>query len=57
MRNGDDAGSGAAEIVVERLRRAVFQVDVIALSNGSEPDQLSADELCRILNVFHMAEA
>jgi DNA primase len=50
MLDGDEAGRGASEGIIERLRRAVFQVNVIALDDGVQPDQLSTSELHRLLN-------
>jgi DNA primase len=50
MLDGDEAGRGASETTVDRLRRIIYQVDVVTLSDGVQPDQLSIDELCRLLN-------
>jgi DNA primase len=45
MLDGDEAGRGASEEIAERLRRIIYQVDVVALSDGAQPDQLSEVEL------------
>jgi len=45
MLDGDEAGRGASEGIADRLRRAVFQVDVVALDDGVQPDQLSSEQL------------
>jgi DNA primase len=45
MLDGDEAGREASGGIVDRLRRAVFQVDVVALPDGRQPDQLSNEEL------------
>jgi len=50
MLDGDEAGRGASEGITDRLRRAVFQVDVVTLDDGVQPDQLSTSELHRLLN-------
>jgi DNA primase len=50
MLDGDDAGRGASEGITDRLRRAVFQVDVVPLGDGIQPDQLSTDELHQLLS-------
>jgi hypothetical protein len=49
MLDGDEAGRGAMEEIADRHRRAVFQVDVVTLSDGVQ-DCLSSDELCQLLN-------
>jgi len=48
--DGDEAGRGASEGIVDRLRRAVFQVNVVNLPDGVQPDQLSIDELHRLID-------
>ena len=50
MLDGDEAGRGASEGIADRLRRVVYQVDVVALDNRAQPDQLSTTELHRMLN-------
>jgi DNA primase len=52
MLDGDEAGRGASEEIVERLRRLIYQVDMVALDDGSQPDQLSSNELRRLLKVL-----
>jgi DNA primase len=49
MLDGDEAGRVAAERIADRLQRVVYQVNVIALPEGAQPDQLSIDELRRLL--------
>jgi DNA primase len=50
MLDGDEAGRGASEGIADRLRRLVYQVDVVELSVGSQPDLLSLDELNHRIN-------
>jgi DNA primase len=50
MLDGDNAGRGAAEGVADRLRRIIFQVNVVTLLDGTQPDQLSEDELHRFVD-------
>jgi DNA primase len=50
MLDGDEAGKGAAEGIADRLRRIVYQVDVVTLADGMQPDQLSTDELHQLVN-------
>jgi DNA primase len=45
MLDGDEAGRSASEVIVDRLRTIAYRVDVIALSDGTQPDQLSAEEI------------
>lgn len=47
--DGDDAGREAAEGIRERLRAAVFQVDLVSLPDGVQPDQYSSEEMHLIL--------
>lgn len=49
MLDGDEAGRGAAEEIADRLRRIVYQVDVVALPSGVQPDQLAGNELDQLL--------
>ncbi|HTR35819.1 MAG TPA: toprim domain-containing protein [Bryobacteraceae bacterium] len=49
MLDGDEAGMGASEEIVERLRRVVYQVDVVALTDGVQPDTLSEQEVRALL--------
>ena len=44
-----EAGRVAAEAIADRLQRVVFQVNVIVLPDVMQPDQLSTDELRRLL--------
>ncbi len=46
--DGDDAGRAGAQSIAERLMHRVF-VKVVDLRDGKQPDQLSSDELKRIL--------
>jgi DNA primase len=48
--DGDEAGREAAGGIAERLQLVVYQVDVVELPDGVQPDQLSSDELHRLLN-------
>jgi len=50
MLDGDEAGRGASEGIVERLRSVVYQVDVATLADGLQPDQLSSDELHQLVD-------
>jgi DNA primase len=50
MLDGDDAGRGAAPDIADRLQRVVYQVHSIELPQNAQPDNLSVDELRRILN-------
>jgi len=50
MLDGDDAGRGAAEKIADQLCNVVFQVDVIQLAEGAQPDQLSTTELVQVVN-------
>jgi DNA primase len=49
MLDGDEAGKAAAQGIGERLRQRIYQVDVVDLPNGVQPDQLSTDELSELL--------
>jgi DNA primase len=50
MLDGDDAGRVASEKIVDRLQRAIFQVDLVTLGDGIQPDQLSDDEINQLLH-------
>jgi DNA primase len=50
MLDGDEAGRTAAEGIIDRLQRSVFHVDLVELTDGMQPDQLSSDELRRLLD-------
>jgi DNA primase len=50
MLDGDEAGRRASEEIADRLRRVVYQVEIVALDDGLQPDQLSSDELRHMLN-------
>jgi hypothetical protein len=45
MLDGDIAGQEAAYEIAERLRRIIFQVDVVNLRVGTQPDHLREEEL------------
>jgi DNA primase len=49
MLDGDEAGRVAAEGISDRLQRLVYKVDLVELPPGVQPDQLSGDELRRLL--------
>jgi DNA primase len=51
MLAGDEAGNAAAQGIADRLRQIVYQVDVVDLPEGVQPDQLSGDELHRLLDL------
>jgi len=50
MLDGDDAGSGATDEIEERLGDVVFQVKIVALGDGVQPDQLSSVEIHNLLD-------
>jgi DNA primase len=50
MLDGDEAGRGAGEGITDRLRRIVYQVDVVALADGMQPDQLSIDDVHQVMD-------
>jgi DNA primase len=50
MLDGDEAGRGASEGIVDRLRSIIYQVDVVTLTDGMQPDQLSFGHLHRMLS-------
>jgi DNA primase len=47
--DGDEAGRAAAPEIADRLRRRVYQVDVIDLPDDTQPDHLPAEELAQLL--------
>jgi DNA primase len=49
MLDGDDAGRRAAVEIADRLQRVVYHVRSIELPQNVQPDNLSADELDRLL--------
>jgi DNA primase len=54
MLDGDDAGREASDEISDRLRRAIFQVDVVTLQEGAQPDQLPNAELQLLLESFRV---
>jgi DNA primase len=50
MLDGDEAGRVAAQGIADRLRQIVYQVDVVDLPDAVQPDQLSKDELQKLLD-------
>ena len=56
MLDGDDAGRGASAGIGDRLRRIVYQVDVVTLADGIQPDQLLEDEIYQVLNGITVAQ-
>jgi len=50
MLDGDEAGRVAAQGIADRLRQIIYQVDVVDLPDGVQPDQLSKDELRKLLD-------
>jgi DNA primase len=49
MLDGDEAGRGAAEGITDRLQRIVFRVTIIALSDGTQPDQLPISQIAGLI--------
>ncbi len=49
MLDGDEAGRGAAVEIADRLQRVVYQLQTVELPDGVQPDQLSEEELQRLL--------
>jgi DNA primase len=49
MLDGDEAGRGAAIDIADRLQRVVYQVQLVELLNDVQPDQLSVEEVQRML--------
>jgi DNA primase len=50
MLDGDEAGREAAGGIVDRLQRVVYQVQLVDLPQGVQPDSISDDELHRMLD-------
>jgi DNA primase len=50
MLDGDEVGRGASVEIADRLQRVVYQAQLVELSDGVQPDQLSEDELQRLLD-------
>ncbi len=50
MLDGDEAGRRAAEEIVERLRRVIFQVHAVDLPDGVQPDHLSSEKVYELLH-------
>ena len=50
MLDGDEAGREAAVGIADRLQRVVYQVQLVDLPQGVQPDQLSTDEIHRLLD-------
>jgi len=48
MLDGDEAGREAAVGIADRLKRVVYQVQLVDLPQGVQPDHLSTDELHRL---------
>jgi DNA primase len=55
MLDGDEAGIVAAQGIADRLRQVVYQVDVVTLPDGAQPDQLSKDEPQEFLAPLHIS--
>ncbi len=49
MLDGDEAGRAAAEGIADRLRGVAYQVEVITLPDGVQPDALTAEEITGLL--------
>jgi DNA primase len=54
MLDGDEVGKVAAQGIADRLRQVIYQVDVVDLPDGVQPDQLSGDELHEMLDGTQM---
>jgi DNA primase len=52
MLDGDEAGRGASEGIADRLRRIIYQVDVVPLDDDVQPDQLGTDDLTGLLQAI-----
>jgi DNA primase len=50
MLDGDEAGREAAPKIADRLQRAVYQVQLVDLPDGVQPDNIADDELHRMLD-------
>ena len=50
MLDGDEAGRDAAVGIVDRLQRVVYQVQLVDLPQGVQPDNIADDELHRMLD-------
>jgi DNA primase len=50
MLDGDEAGRRAASEIADRLQRIVYQVQLAELLNDVQPDQLSVEEIHRMLD-------
>jgi DNA primase len=50
MLDGDEAGRGASTEITDRLRSGIYQLNVVELSENTQPDQLRTDELYSLLN-------
>ena len=52
MLDGDEAGRVAAEGIVDRLQQVVYQVELVELPHGLQPDELSDDEIHALLDLI-----
>ncbi len=50
MLDGDETGKEAGAGIADRLQRIVYQVHLVDLSQGVQPDHLSGEELHRLLD-------
>ncbi len=50
MLDGDEAGRDAAVGIADRLQRVVYQVQLVDLPQGLQPDNIADDELHRMLD-------
>jgi DNA primase len=50
MLDGDEAGKSAATQITDRLRRRVYEVHVVDLADGAQPDQLSKETFHQLLD-------
>jgi DNA primase len=55
MLDGDEAGRRATDEIGERLQSVVFRVATVELGGGVQPDQLTGDEISRVLDAVARA--
>jgi DNA primase len=52
MLDGDEAGRMASGGIADLLERVAFQVDLVAMPDGMQPDQLSTYEVHRLVDAI-----
>jgi DNA primase len=55
MLDGDEAGRRATDDISDRLQSVVFRVATVELGGGVQPDQLTGDEISRVLDAVARA--